>query len=184
MRRRSISMRRIALMALTQAFCAACRADAGTAAPAASEAASVAPAPEATVRPEAPNADSPKAKVHRPPTHRTADQGIDESVRSMTRSLELDSAQQAKLRQILLDQRRQAVKLRSDNSELGADRVGATRALVDQTKAKIRAMLNDEQRKKYSVDVPRDQTAPAQADLQHWMQLQESKRRQGEDESK
>ena len=150
-------MRRMALMGLTLAFSAACGADDGT------------PASAAT----APNADIPKARVHRPPTRRTADQGIDESVRSMTRSLDLDPAQQAKLRQILLDQRRQAMKLRTDNSEPGADRVGASLAIMDQTKARIRAMLNEEQRKKYSTDVPREQTAPAQADLQHWMQLQE-----------
>ena len=151
----------MALMAMTLAFSAACRADDGTPGPAAPEA--------------GPVADLPKATVHRPPTRRTAGQGIDESVRRMTRSLDLDPAQQAKLRQILLDQQRQALKVRTGDSEAGADRVGATLAIVDQTKARIRAMLNEEQSKKYSVDVPRDQTAPAQADLEHWMQLQESK---------
>src|ERR1700741_5368544 len=48
--RRSISMRRMALMALTLPFSAACRADDATAAPATPEAAPVAPAPETTVK--------------------------------------------------------------------------------------------------------------------------------------
>jgi hypothetical protein len=179
--RRWMSMRRMALMALTLALSAACRADA--AGPAAPEAATVAPASEADVKPGAPNADTPRARVHRPPTYRTVGQGIDENVRRLTRGLDLNPEQQAKLRQILLDQHRQLMKLRNENSELAADRAGANLAILDKTKARIRAMLNEEQQKKYSTDVPRDQNAPAQADLQHWMELQESKRRQGEAES-
>jgi hypothetical protein len=174
----------MALMALTLTFSAACRADDGTSASAPPETGSVAPAPEATVRPEAPNADSPKARVHRPPTHRTADQGIDESVRRMTRSLDLDSGQQAKLREILQDEQRQVMKLRSGDQAPGADRAGTTFAILEQAKGRIRAMLTEEQKKKYITDVPREQTAPAQADLQHWIDIQQSNGRKGGDGSK
>jgi hypothetical protein len=45
-------------------------------------------------------------------------------------------------------------------------------------------VLNDEQIKKYPAAVPRDQTAPAQADLQHWLQLQESNRKDEDGSSK
>jgi hypothetical protein len=45
-------------------------------------------------------------------------------------------------------------------------------------------VLNEEQKKKYSVDVPRDSLAPAQADLNHYLQLQESKRQQDDGASK
>jgi hypothetical protein len=165
----------MALMALTLALSAAFGADAPV--PAAPEASSVAPA-------QAPNAQATKARVHPSPTHRTVEQGIDQSVRRLTLGLGLDLAQQAKLREILRDQHRQAMKLRTDNSEPGTDRAAATFAILEQTKARIRAMLNEEQRKKYSADVPREQTAPAQADLQHWLQLQELQRSKGEDESK
>lgn len=118
------------------------------------------------------------ARVHRPPAHHTPGQGIDESVRRLTRSLDLDSAQQAKLREVLWDHHRQVMQLRNEDSTVMVDRAGATLALLDRTKARIRDILNEEQRNKYSVDVPRDQTAPAQADLQHWMQLQDSQRQQ------
>jgi hypothetical protein len=178
--RRSVSMQwmattaPIAVMALTLAMSAASRADD----------ASAAVATPANVKPETANADIPKASVHRPLAHHTPGQGIDESVRRLTRSLDLDSAQQAKLREILWDHHRQVMKLRNEDSTVAVDRAGATLALLDRTKARIRDILNEEQRKEYSVDVPRDQTAPAQADLQHWMQLQDSQRQQGDVESK
>jgi hypothetical protein len=189
--RRSVSMQwmattaPIAVMALTLAMSAASRADDASAAVATPEAVLVAPpAPAGNVKPETSNADIPKARVHRPPAHHMPGQAIDESVRRLTRSLDLDSAQQAKLREILWDHHRQVMKLRNEDSTVAVDRAGATLALLDRTKARIRDILNEEQRKKYSVDVPRDQTAPAQADLQHWMQLQDSQRQQGDVESK
>jgi hypothetical protein len=183
----------VAVMALTLAMSAASGADDAFAAVATPEAGLVAPpaaagpdapAPAGNVKPETSNADNPKARVHRPPAHHTPGQGIDDSVRRLTRSLDLDSAQQAKLREILWDHHRQVMKLRNEDSTVAVDRTGATLALLDRTKARIRDILNEEQRKKYSVDVPRDQTAPAQADLQHWMQLQDSQRQQGDVESK
>jgi hypothetical protein len=175
----------VAVMALTLAMSAASGADAAFAAVATPEAGLVAPpAPAGNVKPETSNADNPKARVHRPPAHHTPGQGIDESVRRLTRSLDLDSAQQAKLREILWDHHREVMKLRNEDSTVAVDRAGATLALLDRTKARVRDILNEEQRKKYSVDVPRDQTAPAQADLQHWMQLQDSQRQQGDVESK
>ena len=182
----------IAVMALTLAMSAASGAEDASAAVATPEAGFVAPsaaagpdapAPAGNVKPES-NADIPKARVHRPPAHHTPGQGIDESVRRLTRSLDLDSAQQAKLREILWDHHRQVMKLRNEDSTVAVDRAGATLALLDRTKARIRDILNEEQRQKYSVDVPRDQTAPAQADLQHWMQMQDSQRQQGDVESK
>jgi hypothetical protein len=167
--RRSVSMHRMALTVLTLALSGACRADA--------------PSPDGTVKPESANAEIPRSRIHGPPTHRTVDQGINESVRRLTRGLDLDPAQQAKLREILLDQHRQIVKLRKESPEPGTDQTGLNLAILDRTKARIRAMLSEEQKKKYSADVPRDTTGPAQADLQHWMDIQESKRRNGEDDS-
>jgi hypothetical protein len=188
--RRSVSMpwmattAPIAVMALTLAMSAASGADDAAAALATPEAGLVAPAPAGNVEPETANTDIPKARVHRPPAHHTPGQGMDESVRRLTGSLDLDSAQQAKLREILWDHHRRVMKLRNEDSTVAVDRAGATLALLDRTKARIRDILNEEQRKKYSVDVPRDQTAPAQADLQHWMQLQDSQRQQGDVGSK
>jgi hypothetical protein len=179
------------LVALTLAWSAACRAEEGTRGPAASESGAVAPVPaapdalgsDANGKPDAPDPVSPSARVHRPQVRHAPGHGIDETVRRLTRGLDLDPAQQAKLREILWDEQRQARKLRA-NSGAGVDWPSATATIVDQTKARIRVMLNDEQKKKYSMDVPREGLAPAQADLQHWMQLQESKRLQDNEISK
>ena len=115
---------------------------------------------------------------HRAVRHLTIAQSIDENVRRLARALDLDSEQQASLRQILVDQHRRITKLRGMTSSAQGDLNGMMLAVYDQTKARIRALLTDEQRQKYSVDVPRGDLAPAQADLRHWLDLQESKRRQ------
>lgn len=161
-------MARIALMSLVAMTLAFSAAAAGP----------VAPAPDAVTLP-APGGDA-RARHHGPARRLTIAQSIDESVRRLTRGLDLDPGQQARLRQILVDQHRQLLQLRSGNAP-APDVTGTTLAIYDQTKMRIRTMLNDEQKKKYSADVPRDSLAPAQADLQHWMQMQESKRKQGGD---
>jgi len=143
-------------------------------------------APEASAPPgaggEAPTAPAdglvPRAFRHGPVRQLTAAQSLDESVRRLARGLDLDQDQQAKLRQILVDQYRQIMKLRGGMAAAPASATETTLAIYGQTRARIRSMLNDEQRKKYPAEVPHEQTAPAQADLQHWMQLQESRRKQ------
>jgi hypothetical protein len=183
--RRSVSthpMPRIALMllvAMTLAFSAACRADdAAAVSDPAAAAVPAAPAPDAAATPPAPDAAPPRARHHEPARHLTVAQSIDQSVHRLARGLALDPGQQVRLRQILVDQHRQIMQLRSSGSAASGDVAGTTLAIYDQTRARIRAMLNEEQRKKYPAAVPRDQTAPAQADLQHWMQIQESRRKQ------
>jgi pyruvate/2-oxoglutarate dehydrogenase complex dihydrolipoamide acyltransferase (E2) component len=190
----------MSLMAMTLAFSATCRADDAAAAGAAAQTAAAAPSPDATATapapdaaagpavpaPEAPVTATPSPRRHGPARRLTVAQSIDESVRRLTRALDLDPAQQERLRNILLDQHRQIMKLRGSGTAASGDVTGQTLAVYDRTKTRIRAMLNDEQKKKYMVDVPHDGLAPAQADLKHWMHIQEAKRRQGqsEDESK
>jgi hypothetical protein len=146
-------------------------------APVAPESASPdASAPGANLNPDTSDADLPKARVRRPPTPHMAAHGIDESVRRMSRGLGLDVGQQMQLREILLDQQRQIRKLRSEPPRAGVDWAAVTMGLADQTKARVRAMLTAEQKEKYTTDVPHETTAPAHADLQHWMQIQESNR--------
>ena len=112
----------------------------------------------------------------------TVAQKIDENVRRLTRGLDLDAGQQQKLRQILLDQHRQIMALRQGNPAAQGDVAGTTMAIYDQSKARIRAMLTEEQRQKYSAEVPRSELAPAQADLQHWLDLQQGKPQPGASE--
>jgi hypothetical protein len=140
--------------------------------------AAAAATPEASAEPPAPNVETPRVSHHQPVRRLTVGQSIDENVRRLSRGLNLDLGQQVRLRQILVDQHAQMTQLRSRGSGVSADVTGPMLAIYDQSRARIRAMLNEEQLRKYPAAVPREQTAPAQADLQHWMQLQESGRKQ------
>jgi hypothetical protein len=181
-------MARIALTLLaatTLTFPAACWADdAQAASDATATTGPTAPASDAAVNPTGGETATPRVLRHGPVRHLTIAQSIDESVRRLARGLDLDPGQQVRLRQILVDQHRQMTQLRSGASQVSGDATGMMLAIYDQTKARVRAMLNEEQLKKYPAAVPREQTAPAQADLQHWMQLQESKRKQDDGASK
>jgi len=115
---RIVGIAGLSLAALTLGISVASWAD--ESAPAAGEpsavALSAAPTTEATVKPPAPDADSPKPSHHRPVKRLTAAQRIDENVRRLTRGLELDPGQQEKLRAILVDQHRRILDLRSGNA--------------------------------------------------------------------
>jgi hypothetical protein len=145
----------------------------------ASPSSQVAPAQAQTPPVETPNVRRP----HRTSTHKPGEM-IDVNVRKLTRALELTPDQQVKVREILTEQARQIVQLRKENAESGSDQVAANMALLGRTKARIRSVLTEEQKQKYITDVPSEQTAPAQADLQHWMDVQEANRRAGGSESK
>lgn len=75
--------------------------------------------------------------------------GLDARVATLTRALGLDPKQQAALRKLLQDQRHQVQRIWSDESASAADRVAATRKVSMVTADRIRALLNEEQRKKY-----------------------------------
>ena len=130
----------------------------------------------------APAGRVPRSKSHRPP-HRTPAQVIDANVRRLAQALKLDQEQQAKLREILVDQYAQLTKLRTESAP-GTDRAGTMRAIVDRTRERIRGMLNDEQKKQYATDVPREVTAATRADLEHWLDVRDAQRRDDTEESK
>jgi Spy/CpxP family protein refolding chaperone len=98
-------------------------------------------------------------------------QGMDLTMRRMSRDLDLDTVQQTQLRALLLDQQQQIRRFIASSPAGQNDRVGGVLAIIDQTREKIRAMLNAEQLKKYPASVPRDQTAASQVDVDQWMQL-------------
>jgi len=184
----------VAILALTLALMlalmesAACRAGEGRAesvaiAPPATAAAIDETNPVGSPPPAVPDTAGAPERSPRPHVRRAPGRGVDETVRLLTRGLNLDASQQVRLRQILWDEQMQARDLRQ-NPGAGVDWVSATATIVDQTRTRIRAMLNDEQKQKYASDVPRDLTAPAQADLQHWLALQDSRRLQADGATK
>lgn len=130
----------------------------------------------------APAGSAVRSRSHRP-SHRTPAQVIDANVRRLAQGLKLDQEQQAKLREILVDQYAQLMKLRTESGS-ATDRTGAMRAIVDRTRERIRDMLNDQQKKQYATDVPREVTAATRADLEHWLDVRDAQRNENTEESK
>jgi hypothetical protein len=94
----------------------------------------------------------------------------DDRVRILSRALDLDAKQQSELRKVLERQREQIRKVWSDTSVPAGYRVIATRAISDKTADQIRALLNDEQKKKYNP--PRqahEAAAPSSTTVEDWM---------------
>ena len=88
----------------------------------------------------------------------------------MSRELDLDASQQATLRSLLLAQRAEVTQVWSDPAVPSAVRVAATRAVSERTAERIRGMLSDEQREKYSKAQQHDSAVGAPgADVQKWM---------------
>ena len=126
--------------------------------------------------PTTPENAAPRVFRHGPGQHLTPLQSLEQSVQRLTRGLDLNQDQQQKLRHILADQYRQLLRLRSGAAASAGSANEMMFSIYSQTRARIRAMLNEEQLKKYPAEIPRDRTAPAQADLKHWLQVQESAR--------
>jgi len=74
---------------------------------------------------------------------------IDDKVRQFAKALDLNEAQQANLKAVLERQQVQAKRIQFDPSLSGQERIARFRALEDETVLHIRAILNDEQEKKY-----------------------------------
>jgi len=164
------------LLAVTLAVVGTCRADdpsTGKDAKSAALAADQAPAADVAA-PAAPR----RYTHNRAARHLTVAQSIEESVQRLTRGLDLNPAQQERLREILMDQHRQMMRLRKGGFGASDDSTRVMLSIYDQTRARIRGLLTEEQLKKYPASVPRDQTAAGQADLESWLKMQETKRKQ------
>ncbi len=108
----------------------------------------------------------------RAPSHSPAGGGtLDHRVKVLAKALDLDSRQQAELWKILESQREAVTKIWSDPTLLAAERVPATRAVEDRTAEQIRAILNDEQKKRYNPPKPQGAPAPP-PNVEAWMERQ------------
>jgi hypothetical protein len=96
---------------------------------------------------------------------------LDSRVAMYTQALNLDVQQQAHLRSLLVQQREQVNRIWSDTDSTAAARVHATQFVANTTADRIRAMLNDEQRKRYNPPkAPRPIAEGAQAtSIEKWM---------------
>jgi protein CpxP len=102
---------------------------------------------------------------------------LDHQVRVLSKALDLDPMQQSQLRSVLESQRVQLDKLWSDSTIPAEYRITATRKISDQTADRIRALLSEEQRKKYGPHVEPHSTAPGAGEktVEEWMNATKAK---------
>jgi len=95
---------------------------------------------------------------------------LDRRVMLLAKELGLDATQQGRVKKVLEGQREQVARVWNDRSIPAARRVSATQAIGDRTADRIRALLNDEQRKKYIQPRQRDAAVgTAGGDVESWM---------------
>ena len=115
--------------------------------------------PQTTPQPPQPRAHA----ARRRPT-------IDDHVKVLAKSLNLTETQQAAVKRILEQRQQETLRLRSDGSISGSERIDRFRALQDQTVVRIRGVLDDEQKKKYDPLAVRKVTpAPDQKSVEDWI---------------
>jgi hypothetical protein len=105
-----------------------------------------------------------------PPLPRGMRSGLDARVATLTRALGLDATQQAALRKLLQDQRQQVQRIWNDEAVSATDRITATRMASMHTADSIRALLSEEQRKRYDPP-PQDDASRTigNAHVEEWM---------------
>jgi hypothetical protein len=123
-----------------------------------------------TVPPALAAADESAAAVPRHAAHPGGAGSLEERIKALSKGLDLDALQQSELRKILLEQRESVQKIWSDHSLLPAERAPATRTVNERTGDEIRAILNDEQKKKYnSATATRPSEQGDQRSVEQWM---------------
>jgi len=108
--------------------------------------------------------------VHQPLRHYNSS-GLEERIRTLSRGLDLDPTQQSSLRKFLEIQSEQVRKVWSDSSVPAAYRVSVTQAISDRTADEIRALLNEEQRKRFNPPKPPrdDMAGSVKLNVDDWM---------------
>lgn len=108
------------------------------------------------------------------PAHRTSRGykrlSLDERVQTLAKNLGLSEAQQSAVKKILEERQQETLRLRLDASLTGSARIDEFRALQEKTVQAIRAVLNEEQKKKYDpLAVRRLPPAPQQRSVDDWL---------------
>ena len=110
------------------------------------------------------------APARQAPRH-AAGASVEDRVRTLTLTLDLDAEQRAHLTKVLANHSEQVRKAWGDSSVPAAYRVNATRIISDQTADQIRALLTEEQRRKFNP--PRQSAGPstgsASPSVEDWM---------------
>jgi hypothetical protein len=102
---------------------------------------------------------------------------LEKRVMSFAQTLDLDAKQQSALRQVLEVQREQVMKVWSDSSVPASYRISATQAISNKTADQIRALLNEDQRKKYNAPRQAHEAATGtnKRSVEEWMEATKPK---------
>ena len=104
--------------------------------------------------------------------HTAARQSLDERVRLFARNYDLNESQQAEVKKILEQRQQETLQIRADPSINGDARIERFRALQVTTVERIRAVLTEEQRKKYNPLAPQQiPKAEGQRSVEDWLKL-------------
>ena len=94
---------------------------------------------------------------------------LDDRVSRFAANLELSESQRSAVKKILEQRQQQILHMRQDTSLPGSVRIDRLRALQESTVAQIRAVLNEEQRKKYNPLAPREIPQSPQPSVEDWI---------------
>lgn len=102
--------------------------------------------------------------------HRQGRPNAEDRLQGLVKGLKLDAAQRAEVRRALQAQREAIRRLTNAPADPEVPRVVAIHAITDRTTKRIRAVLNDEQKKLYSQPVPHDFAAgEGKPGLEEWL---------------
>jgi hypothetical protein len=128
--------------------------------------------PQSGVPAVAQTSDAGSTAVQSPRGHGRAAIAIDERVKVLARNLDLSEEQQSAVRKILEQRQQEALRIRLDRSMSGDARFQRFRAVQDNTVLRIRAILTEEQRKKYDpLAVRRRPAEPQERSVEEWLKV-------------
>lgn len=114
---------------------------------------------------QTPAAATPSPERHALHWYKTV--SIDDQVKTLARNLDLNEAQQSAVKRILEQRQQETVRIRRVTTP--SDRIDELRALQLRTAARIRAVLNDEQKTKYDPLGKRLPETSPQRSVEDWM---------------
>jgi hypothetical protein len=103
---------------------------------------------------------APSAQPEQAPPPQPGRPSIDDQVKMLTQELNLNTDQQAKLKNILEDQHQQAMTFVNDNNISREDKIQKIRVLREATITKARGIMNDDQKKKLDAMLQQQQQGP------------------------
>jgi len=94
---------------------------------------------------------------------------IDDRVKILAKNLDLNESQQAAVKKILERRQQETLRIRRDPNIAGSSRIEQFRMLQDRAAEQIRAVLNEEQRKKYDPFAARRIPQSQERSVEDWL---------------